>query len=267
MESFNIIKPSPLLAPYVRYYWILRVCDVPEVSERVIASGSINLIFHRGGKMFSSADNDFQPRSFVSGLSTKYTDLSSLQAVDMIVVVFQPFGAGAFFKMPVNEFHEKSISINLIGDKSLVELEDKLFYQTDDRACIDLIEKFLINRLLSIKDYNYKRIVASINAINNDPVVSIKSLADISCLSYKQFNRIFTGYIGSNPKEFMRIVRFQRALFIMQHNDNISMTSLALECGYYDQSHLVKEFKSFSGYTPTEYISVCPPHSDYFSVI
>lgn len=267
MESFNIIKPSPLLAPYVRYYWTLKVCDVPEVSERVIASGCMNLIFHRGGRMFSSADNDLQPRSFVCGLSTRYTDLSSAQAVDMIVVVFQPFGAGAFFRMPVDEFHEKSISLDLIGDKSLVELEDKLFYQTNDRACIDLIEEFLINRLLSVKDYNYKRMAVSINAINNDPAISIKSLVDIACLSYKQFNRVFTGYIGSNPKQFIRIVRFQRALFTMEYKNITNMAQLALECGYYDQSHLIKEFKFFSGYTPTEYVSVCPPHSDYFIVL
>jgi len=183
----------------------------------------------------------------------------------MIVAVFRPFGAKIFFNTPINEFHDKSISLDDLGDKGLVELKKRILNEPDDKVCISLIERFFIKRLSSVNDYNYYRMVASINAINRSPSIAIKSLADITCLSYKQFNRIFTGYIGSNPKEFIRIVRFQLALFILQNNADISMTSLAYECGYYDQPHLVKEFKTFSGYTPTEYIAICAPYSDYFS--
>lgn len=225
----------------------------------------MSLVFHRGQRMFSTAEDDFQPQSFVCGLSTNYTDLYSRETVDMIVVVFRPFGARAFFNMPMNEFHDKSISLDDLEDKALLELKNRILDEQDDKICINLIERFFIKRLCSFDDYNYPRIVASVNTINCRPSIDIKSLADISCLSYKQFNRIFTGYVGSNPKEFVRIVRFQRALYILQNNAGISMTSLAYECGYYDQPHLVKEFKSFSGYTPTEYIAMCAPYSDYFS--
>lgn len=81
----------------------------------------------------------------------------------------------------------------------------------------------------------------------------------------KQFNRIFSEYVGSNPKEFTRTIRFQRALHILEKQPPISLTALAYQCGYFDQSHLIKDFKALSGYTPTEYLVACPPHTDYFS--
>ncbi len=265
MESFNIIKPSQTLTPYVKHYWILKISDAPVISERVVATGFMSLIFHRGQRMFSSAEDDLQPRSFVCGLSTKYTDLSSSRQVDMIVVVFRPYGIRAFFDIPANEFGEKCVSISDIGDKSLPELEDRLFYQTDDKACVSLIEQFLMKRLQSKVNYNYKRIVASVNEINNQSLANIKSLAGVACLSPKQFTRVFSDNVGSNPKEYIRIIRFQRALFVLQNNTDISMTQLAYECGYYDQPHLIREFKSFSGYTPKEYLSAYVPYSDYFN--
>lgn len=106
--------------------------------------------------------------------------------------------------------------------------------------------------------------VAAVNVINGGRV-DIDRLTDTTCLSYKQFKRVFSEYVGINPKEFLRIVRFQRALFTMQTQPQTSFTELAYACGFYDQSHLIREFKSFSGLTPGEYTAVCEPYSDYFS--
>jgi transcriptional regulator GlxA family with amidase domain len=84
-------------------------------------------------------------------------------------------------------------------------------------------------------------------------------------LSYKQFKRVFAEYTGANPKDWLRTVRFQKALYTLQTQPAISLAQLACECGYYDQPHLIKEFKTFSGYTPVEYSAIYAPCSDYFS--
>jgi len=266
MEVFHIIYPSPLLASYIRYYWILKIEKQDNIAERTLPTGSINLIFHKGDRMFSSTDNELQPQSFVSGFSMDYSDLEATGCVDMICVVFQPYGAKAFFDMPVNEFYDRNISVHDIGDKSLSDLEDRLLNVEDNSQGINLIEQFFIKRLHTVGDYNRNRIVAAINAVNKQSQVNVKTLADISCLSYKQFNRVFTQYIGANPKTFSRVVRFQRALYILQINPKTNLSYLAYECGYSDQSHLIKEFKTLSGYTPLEYMNVCTPYSDYFSL-
>lgn len=78
-------------------------------------------------------------------------------------------------------------------------------------------------------------------------------------------SRIFSENIGTTPKDFMRIVRLQRTLSVMQHNQGIGFAQLSYECGYTDQSHMIKELKLFSGYTPKEYIARYSPVSDYFT--
>ena len=97
------------------------------------------------------------------------------------------------------------------------------------------------------------------------PMINVSTLLQIACLSDKQLSRIFAEYVGSMPKEVIRIVRLQRALYSLQNSATENFTQLAYECGFYDQAHLIKEFKTFSGYTPKEYLLVCDPYSDYFS--
>lgn len=267
METFNIIYPSPALAPYIRYYWLLKVNTVSAISETSIPVGCINLIFHRGSRMFSETTKELQPQSFIGGISTEFTELTSTGNVDMIVVVFQPFGAKAFFSLPMSEFFNNCISVNDIGDISLQELANRIQDIQDSKLSIELIEKYFIKQLHSFDHYNYKRVVAAIEAVNNQAQIDITTLSDTACLSYKQFTRIFTEHVGAKPKEFTRIIRFQRALYLLQTNPQISLTQLAFECGYYDQPHLIKEFKTFSGCTPSEFVAKCSPYSDYFSTL
>lgn len=157
--------------------------------------------------------------------------------------------------------------MDVIADLELSILSRKVIEADDHETCIRLIEQFLIHRLYRFEgyEYNLKRISAVLHQINEQAKTNISELSETACLSSKQFNRIFLDYVGATPKEFLRIVRMQRALFKVQQNPSISFAQLAYECGFSDQSHMIKEFKLFSGYTPTEYLSLCAPYSDYFS--
>ncbi|WP_029904818.1 helix-turn-helix domain-containing protein [Prevotella sp. 10(H)] len=266
MEIFNIIQPAPVLAPYIKHYWTLEIDSIISVSERIVPVGCMQIVFHRGDRMNSLTDRKLQPQSFICGQSDGFTDLISTGKVNMLVIVFHPHGAKAFFPMPMSEFHKMDIPTGEIGDIALRELEERIYEEPDNTKAIALIESYFIFQLRKTFDsYNHKRIHEVLKAINREHQPNITSLSEIACLSYKQFNRVFTEYIGANPKEFTRIVRFQRALYMLQQNPEINITELAFDCGYYDQPHLIKEFKSFSGHTPYEYMAVCSPYSDYFS--
>lgn len=265
MGYIDIIKPSIQLVPYIRYYWILETLGNEMGMQRITPTGCMQLIFHRQERMQSSLHEDLQPQSFISGQTIGYSDLEATGKVNMIVVVFQPYGAKAFFPMPMDEFHENNVSINDIDDNYLKDLESKILEAPNNQTCINLIEQYFTKKLYAFNEYNFKRIRSTLSVINSQSNVTVSTLSDVSCLSQKQFNRIFSEYVGSNPKEFLRIIRFQRALYLLQLNPKMLLTQLAFECGYYDQPHLVKEFKSMSGYTPGEYLAICPPHSDYFS--
>jgi len=266
MDSFDFILPSPILAPFVKHYWALKT-DILYVSERITPVGSVQLIFHRGDKMYSHTKKSEQPLAFIGGQSKGYTDIQSTGKVDILVVLFQPHGAKTFFDLPMDEFNNQNISIKDLNDKFLNQLTEQIQHAKDNQTAVRFIEKFLISRLTNFDNYNHRRITEVLKSINHAHQPNMKSLADIACLSYKQFSRIFTEYLGTSPKEFTRIVRFQRALYMLQNNPGKDPIELAVDCGFYDQPHLIKEFKTFSGYTPNEYMAVCQPYSDYFTKI
>lgn len=254
-----------MLAPYVSHYWSLKSGgDVP-AGERIIPTGSVSLVFHRADLMMSVTGGSVQPRAFVSGVSLNYSDLVATGELDMLVVVFKPLGSGAFLNIPPDEFRNMNVSVSDTGDTELKELTEKVLSERSGKQAVTRIEQFLISRLYRHEGYTYRRIEAAIRAIDTDPTANVSAAADVACLSSKQFKRIFSAQVGVRPKEFMRIVRFQRALYTLQLDPKISLAQLAAGCGYYDQAHMIKEFREFSGYTPVEYLSVCAPYSDYFS--
>lgn len=263
MEEFSIIQPSLPLASYIKNYWLLKTNVTSPAIARTVPTGMMSLIFHRGDRLLSVMENEHHPRAFLAGHENTFADLQYTGQINMISVTFRPAGVRAFFNLPVIKTHNLRLTAADMGDKELLALENSLSSTFEDHICIQLIEQFLMKRLRNLAEYNLKRIETAIGLINSGET-EISTLAGAACLSTKQFNRIFKDFVGSNPKEFSRTIRFQRALYILEMKPQINLVTLAYECGYYDQSHLIREFKTMSGYTPSEYIALCPPHSDYF---
>ena len=265
MQSFRIIYPSKELQPFVRYYWILRVTADGIVSQRTLPTGCVSLIFHRKERLFSSNLSDLQPHSFICGQETVFSDVSSTGETEMIVVVFQPHTSKLFFNHPISLYRNLNIPIIDVEDKELTELSNRIEDSISNETCIKFIESFLLNKIMVNTSYYLPRLSEIIKSVNSNPDISTKELAHIASLSEKQFCRVFSDNVGLSPKEFLRVIRIQRAISILQNSPKVSFAELAYDCGFTDQSHMIKEFKQFSGYTPKEFLSLYNPFSDYFS--
>lgn len=264
MEIFKIIQPTAIFAPYIKNYWLLKTaCNSPTL-VRTVPCGMMNLIFHRGNHLLSVHDNELHPRAFLAGHEKTFADLEYVGQINMISVVFRPLGVKAFFDLPMNSINNLRVTAGDLEDKALGALELSIASTENDERCILLIEEFLLKRLTHLAEHKLMRIDAAMRLINSGQT-DLALLADAACLSRKQFQRVFSEHVGSNPKEFSRTIRFQRALHKLEICPRISLTALACECGYFDQSHMIKEFKTLSGYAPSEYLNFCHPHSDYFS--
>jgi len=263
--KYQIIPPSEPLKPFVSYYWILETEKLVHETERIIPAGYMQLIFYRSDRAFSHTGKEWQPRTFIGGQTNTYSELTLSGTIQMIAVTFRPYGAKAFFNFPMLDSLNRTIPVDCLGDKELEELEDKIMNTQETHTCILLIEEFLLKRMSTDQDPYFKRLQSSLLLANMQPETGTSELASASCFSPKQYKRIFNDYIGINPKEFLRILRFQRALHILHNHPAILFADLAFQAGYYDQAHLTKEFKLFSGYTPTQYKAVCIPYSDYFT--
>ena len=110
MQSFQIIKPVPVLSPYIRHYWILQDDAAVPVSERTLPIGCMQLVFHKGKQLFLQNDLKLQPQSFICGQSIGFSDVLSTGRIEMITVVFQPYAAKALLHIPVHLFHGKDVA-------------------------------------------------------------------------------------------------------------------------------------------------------------
>ena len=262
MNSSRIIYPSPLLSQYVKYYWILNA-DRTSVIQ-TIPSGCVHLVFHRGNNLHFS-NGELQPKNFIRGQLSNYGELLPCGHIDMIAVVFHPLGLIPFVSFHLSQLYNRYVDIESLEDADLSKLGKDISNEEDVLECVKQIEAFLFSRICSFNNYSYNRLFNSIQIIKGQVEISISTLADKACLGYRHFKREFYKYVGIAPKEYLRIIRFQKILYTLQNKPDIDMGELACVCGFYDNSHLVKDFKSMSGCSPTEYLYSRTPHSTFFS--
>lgn len=224
----------------------------------------MGLCFNRGEKVYSLADSSYFPNYYIFGHTDTYVD-TCFSSLNLIIVIFRPMGAKTFFNIPLNRLKGLSVSLDMLDNPLFSELGKRVMETKDNHICIELIEAFLLKSILQSENYNRMRMLSAMNAMTRGET-DVDRLAALACLGYKQFQRIFTEYIGLRPKEYIRINRFSKTLQSLQTGTYSGLSELADECGYYDKSHLIKEVKSLSGYTPRGFLSNSDPYSDYRSV-
>jgi AraC-like DNA-binding protein len=169
----------------------------------------------------------------------------------MIKIGFQPGGLYRFLGIPMNELlcQDSFNAVDLLGNEMKEVIEQ--LQETDSFPKMKMIiENFLlkyINRLkLSLPiDEVLPRL------IKERGLVQIDQLVSETCLSRRQFERIFQQRIGLAPKYFSRLVRFSQAWIMKQQQPGVSWIRIAYECGYFDQAHLIRDFHEFAGANPS----------------
>lgn len=266
-ENFKFYKPCELLRPYVRYYWVFSSNQL--LNTYTFPIGCPQIIFHKRTPLFIPELGTTQDKLTISGQVNFSSHLEADDEVEMIVVVFYPHTINMFLNTPVSAFYNKEISGYDINDRQLNELAKQVFECEVNDHCINLIEKWLLSRL-SIRSYDtiYRtdRMNAAIEQLCHTPQILVTELSSNCCLSKKQFEREFYLHVGMNPKEYSRIIRFQKTLKQMQcQQEIINQADLAYANGYADQSHMIREFKRLCGYTPLSLFEVSTPYSDLFT--
>ena len=267
-EEFKFYKPCQLLQSYVRYYWVFSSNQM--LSTYTFPIGCPQIIFHKRTPLFVPELGATQDKLTISGQVNFSSHLQANDDIEMIVVVFYPHTINMFLNTPVSAFYNKEISGYDIEDRGLNGLAEQFFECEDNNLCVNFIEKWLLSRLarnFDHTDYGIKRIHAAIKEICIHTYNTVEELSSTCCLSKKQFEREFNTLVGMNPKEYIRIVRLQKALALLQQKrDYIDHAQIAYASGYADQSHYIREFKRLSGYTPHSLLKITEPYSDLFTI-
>ena len=253
----TVYRPQGALARFVEYFWTFE-WGQGEAGQtlKMFATGVSGILFqHHDGRpaLGSTAHghpvrNGGCPTSFVFGKRTRPSQTFAKGPFGLTGVVFKPQGLSTLLNshpmqfndgsVELNEFSRENISEQLLNARShherVARLSEFLRAHVDDAGSEDLL------------------VTESLQLIRKG-IRSIRVPQLLKCLnvSERQFERRFVRAIGVSPHQYIRIVRFREALRLIKANQFERLSDVAYDLNYVDQSHLIKDIKAFSGYTPT----------------
>lgn len=171
----------------------------------------------------------------------------------VVQIIFNP---GALFRLTgiaATALTNEYIDAENIFSSQLQNVNEQLFFATTYPAMITIVNNFV--RSLIKKQQKPKLLLddACTFLLQKKDSLSIDALAKQACLSTKQLDRKFNERTGVNPKLYAKIIRFDRAFRFKNSHPHLDWLRIAVECNYYDYQHLVKDYKAFTGLSPTAF--------------
>lgn len=257
--NYQTFQPHSDLESLVKCYWTLEVpAEKDARRQRILPDGCIELIFILGDdvKRITSGDEFIiQPRAMALGQITEPFIVEPTGYVNSFAASFYPYGFANFVSTPINSLANKETPIELLfGEKTSKELEQKIIHATDTKGRIEIIEKFLLSKLIDkvTIDSIVKTTIDTIFLTGGSTAINAILKDDLS--KRRQLERKFLKQIGMSPKQLGKVIRLQTALKMLLKQQPESLTRIAYESEYYDQAHFIKDFKEFTGTTPKEFL-------------
>jgi len=246
-------KPTGILTNHVENYLVVKTEQA--ISDAIIPETSPILSFRNKGQ-HSYWVNGIQkhlPPFAITGLRKSVKPIFLSKNTETILVKFKPGESALFFKEPLQNFSEASISLyDLLPRQVVLGVEEQLTKDNNDLQKISSIESFLLSLFSGNRSNNLIKTAVQ-KIVLSKGTIKIKELASILNVSLDAFEKQFRKIVGTSPKQFSSTVRLT-SLLNKKYN-NQSLAEIAYEYGYFDQSHFIKDFKIFTGKTPLDYFN------------
>ena len=249
---YSEFHPRLPLSDFVECLWTLDggfEADETQ-AERILPDGCVEIILNFAEPFAQHNDNStqVQPRNFIVGQMTRPILISPTGPVQLIGIRFHPGGTTPFFSLPMHELTNQVVELSYVARTLERELLRRAIDLPELSDKVSALATVLTNHLRKIKtDSRLLQVAAKI--VQHSGMIPIDDLANGSGLSSRQLERRFLTEVGLGPKLFSRILRFQQVFRAVDANEP-AWTDVALDCGYYDQAHLIKDFRQFAHQTP-----------------
>src|SRR5688572_1754925 len=257
---FNSSKPSDCLSGFVENFWLYEGYEAEHANERILPTGTIELVINLRENELRIYDAE-QPEicsrfsgAVVSGAYEKGFVSDSEEEAFIIGIHFKPGGAFPFLGLPADELADTHVDLDTLWGYSANLLREQVCEATTVNQRFHLLETALTEHLFHPIEHHYS-VATALDVMEERGDVSVRDIAKDVGLSQRRFAQLFKREVGMTPKLFSRVQRFQRARAIIHQQEKAAdWAGLAMECGYFDQSHLIREFREFSGVSPANYL-------------
>jgi AraC-like DNA-binding protein len=275
MITTTEIQPSPALAPFVRCY-TFREFDTHGYNLikpwNALHETSLFIFFKdKPVQLINPQTGNIIKRGHyagVMGLSTQYNgEMTFNGCYSMFEILFKSNGFHKLFRIPNQEIINRIIDAEDIFDSTMLIFFEQLSLAKGLNEMCAIANQYLLLYLNKQKLYypNDQITLISDLILKNYGVVNMDKLAYDANMSLRTFERHFTDQVGVPPKLFSCITRFNHAFDLKLRNPGMDWTSIVYESGYFDQMHLIKDFKRFTGNTPTSFLKQTPLTEETFN--
>ncbi|HEX8462024.1 MAG TPA: helix-turn-helix domain-containing protein [Segetibacter sp.] len=255
----NII-PSSALAEYVRIYRIIDFffADEPPLFPKLYTPRpEICLQFYPKEREKIQYQNEAEAKTgneiSITGQHTIVQNRFVPKSFLSLQVVFQP---GALYRLtgvPAALFTDATIDAADVFSKDLGFVTEQLLEAVQYSQMIAIVEAFLIKIIKRVTTpcHTISKVANAMMFDTNEHTLDDFTKQAFICA--RQFDRKFYELVGINPKRFLKIIRFDRAFRLKNRFPKMDWLTIAIHCGYHDYQHLAKDYKEFTGLTPSTF--------------
>jgi AraC-like DNA-binding protein len=252
MQS-TFIRPTPGLANAVEVIWDVDgpAAEAKALTVRVLPTVFPLLVVHYRDPVVSNRPgNSGHYRQIATGVQSQAKTVRPLGALGVVHVRLKPEAASLLFGGALDGFADVNIPLSdVFGTGKVLLLEEALAEARGATARAAVIEDFLTEHMRNRTPDSHPPVVRrAVLDLLRDPRLSVRQLASRLDISERQLLRHFKVLIGTNPKQFARVVRMGNVIAARRFGG--AWVDITYECGFNDQAHLVHEFKAMTGETP-----------------
>jgi AraC-like DNA-binding protein len=267
MLTLRKLAPSPALREYVRHYEYREIVSDNRVAVRPLPARPEQLLQFHLLNRFAYFDHGVNrtvlaPSVMVVGPATHRTaDLLLRGTFLVFVIVFQPTGFHQLFRLPMTDLTDRAYEAEDVLGHDVAVLHDRLHHCRQVGDMFRVTEEYLLGKLQTTHRV-YSLQPAAAQMLQRHGQVDLQQLVSLSGLSHRQFRRKFAEQVGIPPKLYARINRLQHALRLKTECPTLTWTDVTYRAGYFDQTHLVKDFKSLTGEAPSRFLTMLSSDPD-----
>lgn len=251
--------PAVALRPFVVQYWegVFMGKLTAVLEQRVVPSGYIELVLHLSDARCELKINAAWEKSAAFSIVGFWTTPFTLQfkdKVEVFAIRFKPEAMYFIFGVPAAEFLNCSANLEEAFGPSFASFCLQIEAVKTIEKRIQLADQYLISKLYEADARTTYFQTAADLIRTQKGGITVESLSDSVCISPRQLEREFKNKLGISPKTYMRIARLNTVLDFIYKSPNVSLAQLSYLCGYSDQAHFIKDFKSLTGELPSSYL-------------
>lgn len=255
---YEEVRPGLPLRSHVECFWFLSdgTPVEPREIERIVPDGCTELIFHLGDpfERVTARGLERQASAFLVGQMPHFILLQPSREIETLGVRFRPAGARRFFREPASDLSGRFVALHdLWGTAAAERLQSRLHEAAGRAELLLVLERAL---RAALREDAGEGVVARTaeRILRSEGQISVREAARHAGLSERSLERRFQDELGLTPKLFARIVRLQGALRAVGRCERPDWADVAAGCSYFDQPHLIRDFRALTGETPSEFV-------------